>query len=164
MTLVLVEGHSYFDPFVRLGILLAVGAFCLIALVYAVVAAIANVPTKIRLLACAANLSIVVLILVMPTSRSLLAGGQTRIAETQCKTLHDKAMMWKMIHRKVPNSLDERVAPLRPEDEENFLEAVPDDPWGHPYVLEVKGKQLLVRSFGPDGKKGTDDDIVYPDK
>ncbi len=135
----------------------------MIALVYAVLAAMANAPTKVRMLACAANVSVVVLaLLVMPGYRSLLAGGSQAIARGQCKALHDKVIMWKMIHRQPPNSLAEMVAPLRPEDEENFLEAVPDDPWGHPYVLEVNGKQLRVRSFGPDGKKGTDDDIVYP--
>ena len=43
----------------------------------------------------------------------------------------------------------------------NFI-YVEDDPWGNVYVLETQGKRRLVRSFGPDGKRGTADDIVWP--
>ena len=163
LTLVLVEGHRYFDLFVRLGVVLAVGACGAIALVYAVLATMANAPTKVRMLACAANVSVVVLaLLVVPGYRSLLAGGQTLIAETQCKTLHDKAMMWKRIKGKPPSSIEEMVAPLKDGDDENFLDSVPDDPWGHPYVLNREGTKIRVYSWGEDGKEGTDDDIVYP--
>jgi hypothetical protein len=85
-----------------------------------------------------------------------------RLVELQCKSLHVKAMMWKRINRKPPDSLDELVAPLGQGDEEDFLESVPEDAWGNPYVLEVNAEELRVRSFGPDGRKGTKDDIVYP--
>jgi hypothetical protein len=84
------------------------------------------------------------------------------LVEAQCKRLHDKAMTWKMVNRKPPDSLDAMVAPLRQGDEEDFLESVPEDAWGNPFVLEVNAEGLRVRSFGPDGKKGTEDDIVYP--
>jgi hypothetical protein len=34
------------------------------------------------------------------------------------------------------------------------------DPWGNPYVYEVTGRMSLeIRSFGPDGKEGTEDDL-----
>lgn len=36
------------------------------------------------------------------------------------------------------------------------------DPWGNAYVLDAKGDGLAVRSFGPDGQKGTADDLVRP--
>ncbi|MHC4973192.1 MAG: type II secretion system protein GspG [Planctomycetota bacterium] len=85
-------------------------------------------------------------------------------AVAQCKELHDKAMLWKIINRKPPDSLDEMMAPLRKGDDENFLESVPDDPWGHPYVLKRKGMTIRIYSWGEDGKESTDDDIVYPDK
>jgi len=35
-----------------------------------------------------------------------------------------------------------------------------DDAWGHPIEVEVSGNTIRFRSLGPDGKKGTDDDIV----
>ena len=43
-------------------------------------------------------------------------------------------------------------------------DAIPLDPWGHPYVYEFPGKMnpsgYDVRSAGPDGQLGTNDDIV----
>ncbi|MHC4164914.1 MAG: type II secretion system protein GspG [Planctomycetota bacterium] len=85
------------------------------------------------------------------------------LAEVRCKTLHDKAMIWK-VNRKPPDSLGEMVAPLREGDDEDFLDSVPDDPWGHPYVLKREGTKIRVYSWGEDGQEGTDDDIVYPFK
>ena len=82
-------------------------------------------------------------------------------AKAQCRTLHNKAMHWKMIKRKPPDSLDEMVAPLTQRDDENFLESVPEDPWGNPYVLVRDGKKFHVYSWGEDGQRGTKDDIVY---
>ena len=85
------------------------------------------------------------------------------LARTRCRELHDKAMMWKRIHRKPPDSLAEMVAPLRQGDDENLIDSVPHDPWGHPYVLRREGPRIRVHSWGEDGQDGTDDDIVYPE-
>jgi hypothetical protein len=143
---------------VWLGILGALVFFFMLAFAYVFVAAAAKAPTKVRLLACAANLStpILAFLLLWPSAEP------EQIAEVECKQLHDKAMLWKTIHRKPSDSLDEMVAPLRPENGENFLEAVPDDPWGRPYLLKREGTKIRVYSWGEDGKEGTDDDIVYP--
>jgi hypothetical protein len=35
-----------------------------------------------------------------------------------------------------------------------------DDGWGHPMDVEVSGTDLRFRSLGPDGRRGTSDDIV----
>jgi general secretion pathway protein G len=41
---------------------------------------------------------------------------------------------------------------------------IPLDPWGHPYIYEFPGKVnptgYDIRSAGPDGQAGTDDDVV----
>jgi hypothetical protein len=50
--------------------------------------------------------------------------------------------------------------PLRP-GEEVFTE-VEDDPWGHPFELEQEGASIRIRSWGPDGERGTKDDICHP--
>ena len=100
--------------------------------------------------------------LVGPEIYRMLGFGQASIAETKCKTLHDRAMMWKMINRKPPDSLDEMVAPLRQGDDEDFLDSVPEDPWGNPYVLERDGSKIRIYSWGEDGQEGTGDDLVYP--
>jgi len=87
-------------------------------------------------------------------------GRKNVIADMQCSSLHGKAMMWTLIKLKPLSSLDEMVAPLRADDDENWLESVPEDPWGNPYVLESSTEGLRVRSLGPDAKKHTADDIV----
>jgi general secretion pathway protein G len=34
------------------------------------------------------------------------------------------------------------------------------DPWGRPYEYKVNGADFEIRSLGPDGQSGTEDDIV----
>ena len=45
-----------------------------------------------------------------------------------------------------------------------YLDRLPQDPWGNPYVYYFPGKHSAnsydLLSVGPDGKEGTDDDIV----
>jgi len=44
-----------------------------------------------------------------------------------------------------------------------YLDNIPNDPWGHPYVYECPGKHnessYDITAIGPDGRLGTDDDI-----
>jgi general secretion pathway protein G len=44
-----------------------------------------------------------------------------------------------------------------------YLDKLPEDPWGNPYVYYFPGKHnpssYDLLSVGPDGKEGTDDDI-----
>lgn len=37
---------------------------------------------------------------------------------------------------------------------------VPNDPWGHPYEYKLNGSEFELKSLGPDGQAGTEDDIV----
>ena len=39
-------------------------------------------------------------------------------------------------------------------------EPIKPDPWGRPYEYKVNGSEFEIRSLGPDGQSGTDDDIV----
>jgi general secretion pathway protein G len=45
-----------------------------------------------------------------------------------------------------------------------YLDKLPIDPWGNPYVYYYPGKHspnsFDLLSVGPDGKEGTDDDVV----
>ena len=45
-----------------------------------------------------------------------------------------------------------------------YLDKLPTDPWGNPYIYYFPGKHVPgsydLLSAGPDGKEGTDDDIV----
>lgn len=62
------------------------------------------------------------------------------------------------------NGLNDLVA--QPRDAQNwhqYLDNVPLDPWGHPYIYECPGRHRPtsydLSSMGPDGRAGTDDDI-----
>jgi len=83
-----------------------------------------------------------------------------RLAHAKCKEYYDAAHLWARFRGELPASLADMNAPLRPG--ESAFEPLVDDPWGHPYVLERGGTEMHVRSLGPDGAAGTEDDIVYP--
>ena len=65
-----------------------------------------------------------------------------------------------------PKSLQDLIT--APGDARNwhgpYLDSLPQDPWGHPYIYVFPGKHLAgsydLLSAGADGKQGTDDDIV----
>ena len=77
---------------------------------------------------------------------------EEEIAEAVCKRYYDDIIVWTRTRGRAPGSLEEMASPLNPE-EENFIR-LEDDPWGNLYVLETPGEGVLVRSFGPDGKRG----------
>ncbi|HLE12470.1 MAG: type II secretion system protein GspG [Bdellovibrionales bacterium RIFOXYD12_FULL_39_22] len=39
---------------------------------------------------------------------------------------------------------------------------VPQDPWGAEFIYESDGKTITMRSNGPDGIEGNEDDLTYP--
>lgn len=65
-----------------------------------------------------------------------------------------------------PKSLQDLIT--QPSDAKNwhgpYLDKLPVDPWGNPYIYYFPGKHSSnsydLLSVGPDGKEGTDDDIV----
>lgn len=38
-----------------------------------------------------------------------------------------------------------------------YIEKLPDDPWGHPYVYQSDGSSYMLKSYGPDGVQSQDD-------
>jgi len=36
------------------------------------------------------------------------------------------------------------------------------DPWGRPFLLDCSDDEIVVTSLGPDGKRGTEDDVRVP--
>jgi general secretion pathway protein G len=88
--------------------------------------------------------------------------GKRQIARTKCKEYYDAAHLWEMQTRRLPQSLDEMAAPIRP-GERDFLRPV-SDPWGNAYVLEADGNDVRVGSWGEDRQEGTDDDLAWPEE
>jgi general secretion pathway protein G len=42
-------------------------------------------------------------------------------------------------------------------EEGGYVEKIPLDPWGHPYVYQSDGASYALKSFGPDGVQSQDD-------
>jgi general secretion pathway protein G len=42
-------------------------------------------------------------------------------------------------------------------EEGGYIEKLPDDPWGHPYVYQSDGSTYVLKSYGPDGVQSQDD-------
>ncbi|MBX3233766.1 MAG: type II secretion system protein GspG [Labilithrix sp.] len=79
-----------------------------------------------------------------------------RQAKYDCLALHPVAEKWVVDHAgECPT-----VARLRAEREISPGSKI-TDPWGHEYEIECgESDEVVVRSFGPDGRAGTHDDIV----
>lgn len=78
-------------------------------------------------------------------------------AEAGCQSLKEACVTYSLKHKKYPSSLEQLT-----EGDEPILESDKPlyDPWDNKYELELKGKnRLIIKSAGPDGSMGTDDDI-----
>lgn len=84
-----------------------------------------------------------------------------QIAEKRCKQYYDAAKLWRLMRKRYPTSLEEMEAPLRP-GEDPYLKIVLD-PWKNAFWLEANDGGIRVCSAGPDGARGTDDDVCYPE-
>ena len=101
---------------------------------------------------------------------------QARITTTKAnlKILHSAVNQFKMDTSRFPT---EELGLLEliemPNDVINwepggYLETteLPPDGWGNEYKYELfpeSGKQFVIRSFGPDGEEGTEDDLLSTD-
>ena len=86
-------------------------------------------------------------------SRSLEA------ARELIKSVEIALKMYNMKHGKFPDSFDALKDKSDP-----LLEGDLVDPWGNELRYEKRGKRRpLIRSAGPDGKMGTDDDLANQD-
>jgi general secretion pathway protein G len=101
---------------------------------------------------------------------------QARVTTTKAnlKILHSAVNQFKMDTGRFPNE-DEGLNALieQPTDVQiwepgGYLETteLPLDGWGHEFKYEAfpeSGKQFAIRSFGPDGEEGTEDDLLSTD-
>lgn len=101
---------------------------------------------------------------------------QARITTTiaNLKGLHVAVNQFYMDAKRYPTE-DEQLIPLveQPSDLEiwepgGYLEStdIPKDGWGNDFIYELypeSGKQFVIRSAGPDGEVGTEDDLLSTD-
>lgn len=99
---------------------------------------------------------------------------QARITTTKAnlKILHSAVNQFKMDTGRFPTEdvgLTELIE--RPSDVtvwEEYLETteLPKDGWGNDFIYELypeSGRQFAIRSAGPDGEEGTEDDLLSTD-
>ncbi len=102
---------------------------------------------------------------------------QARITTTKAnlKALHSAVTQFKMDTNRFPSE-DKGLLDLieQPSDVDitwepgGYLEStnLPLDGWNHDFIYELypeSGKQFAIRSMGPDGEEGTEDDLLSTD-
>lgn len=82
-------------------------------------------------------------------------------AQVDLRTLDVAVRSFRARHHRLPESLSELAA--KDADGRSELEELPQDPWGHDYLLQATGGpgkgDWTVWSLGPDGWQGTGDDL-----
>ena len=99
-----------------------------------------------------------------------------RVATTKAnlKTLHTAVMQFKMDTLRFPTDeegleiLVESIGDIEGYDLDGYLEQteIPKDGWKNEFIYEAfpeSGKQFAIRSCGPDGEEGTEDDLLSTD-
>jgi general secretion pathway protein G len=93
---------------------------------------------------------------------SYLSSSKINTAKMQVLEIGENVHMYSMTVQKYPESFDEMV---HPEDgNAAVLSKIPVDPWGNQLVYELSDDQthpFELKSLGPDGEDGTEDDIDY---
>ena len=114
-------------------------------------------------------LVLVILVVIAGFGIQVFTGTQKQARLKQAKiTLGMLSTMLKQYQMEVnvlPSSLD--ALHVQPSDLTNPSDwvqksgkPIPLDPWEHPYEYKPNGTEFDLRSAGPDGQSGTEDDIV----
>ena len=96
------------------------------------------------------------------------------ITKANLKILHSAISQFKMETGRFPTEDEGLIALIeQPSDIETwepggYLETteIPEDGWGNEFIFELypeSGKQFVIRSMGPDGEEGTEDDLLSTD-
>ncbi len=103
--------------------------------------------------------------IVLPKLTGQKEKANVSATKTQIGSFATSLDMFEVDNGHYPKSLNDLVT--QPRDAQNwhqYLDSIPNDPWGHPYVYTFPGKHRAnsydLMSVGPDGRAGGDDDIV----
>jgi general secretion pathway protein G len=103
--------------------------------------------------------------IVVPKFTGITLKGKTTGATTQLSAFATSIDLFEVDNGHYPKTLNDlMVQPRDATSWHQYMEQIPLDPWGHPYVYTCPGKHRPnsydLMSMGPDGKVGGDDDIV----
>jgi hypothetical protein len=97
-----------------------------------------------------------------PSEPGALGDPKTRMVHAHLSQVDSAIRMYYVVHRELPTSL-ETLLETDPHSGVAFLQTLPNDPWKQPIEYEViDAQRFRLRSAGPDGESGTDDDLVWP--
>ena len=88
---------------------------------------------------------------VAPRYFSQVGKSEVQVARAQIDALEKAIDQYRLDNRRYPTS-EEGLAAVQP----YMKKAVPNDPWGRPYVYQIPGDraEYTVLSYGRDGKPG----------
>ena len=88
---------------------------------------------------------------VAPRYFSQVGKSETQVARAQIDALEKALDQYRLEHRRYPTA-QEGLAAIGP----YLKKALPNDPWGRPYVYRIPGQrgEFEVFSYGRDGKSG----------
>jgi len=90
-----------------------------------------------------------------------IASTRITAAESGVQSLKEACTSYNLKHKKFPTSLDQLTEGDDPIlDSDKYLY----DPWDTKYEMETKKNRVIIKSAGPDGQMGTEDDITTTDK
>jgi general secretion pathway protein G len=92
-----------------------------------------------------------------------LEKGQMDTARNQAYEIAKSIELYKLQNASYPSTAQGLEALVSPPKGKPIMERVPQDPWGNDYIYVVPGAKNTikfdVRSKGPDGVEGSEDDI-----
>ena len=90
-------------------------------------------------------------------AKGALDNANIRTAETEVTQLSQMVTQYYVFRNEYPDTLEQLVNP--PRGMAPITEAIPNDPWGRPYIYRKTNTGYEIRSMGPDGSDGGGDDI-----
>ena len=99
----------------------------------------------------------------------VLEDGEKDAARNQAYEIAKSVDIYKVKNKKYPSTSEGLNVLTNPSRGQPLLERVPQDPWKQDYIYVYPGQKnsskFDIRSKGPDGQEGTEDDVGnWPDE
>lgn len=98
--------------------------------------------------------------LVAPNVWNVFRQGNVRTAEAQIKNFEGAIGQYRSVHGgKIPDSLETLSMPDPQNFNDSYVEEIPLDPWGNPYMYKkLSSSKFEITSYGADGVPGGEAD------